>query len=282
MTVQAIELSIAECDELLKALSGSTPTPDKWRDVVRKAFAKGVAAATPEDTIPTALVEPLIDIAETVARAELAVATDSRDRYGLYAAWAGEFQADFARRLAAGQEPGSSYYDDIEIFALKKASETGFISVARPVVSQSDLPRSVFREYARVGQREGELEVDENAQVSIAQDDPNLPAQGAYVQAWTYISNDEIVGFLSAMMSDAQLDAEALDEAVHSAADHSIPTQVREEDRDLISMTASDVNNDGADSQVQFLVARLGPQGAFEAVEAAIAAAPRQYDAPRG
>ncbi|CAN7778733.1 hypothetical protein LJR290_007969 [Variovorax sp. LjRoot290] len=282
MTVQTIELSNAECDELLKALSGPTPSLGQWRDVVRKAFAKGVAAATPKDTIPTALVEPLIDIAETVARAELAVPTDSRDRYGLYAAWAGEFQADFARRLAAGQEPGASYYDDIETFALRKASETGFISVARPLASQGDLPRDVFREYARSGQREGELEVDENAQVNISQDDPELPAQGAYVQAWTYVSNDEIVGFLNAVMSDAQLGAEALDEAVHAAADLSVPTQVRDEDRDLISMKGSDVKNDGVDAQVQFLVARLGPQGAFEAVEAAIAAAPRQLDVPRG
>ncbi|CAN7783957.1 hypothetical protein LJR175_008362 [Variovorax sp. LjRoot175] len=282
MPLQTIDLSIAECDELLKSLSGPTPSLGEWRDVVQKAFAKGVAAATPIDTIPAVLVEPLIDIAETVARAELAVPTDSRDRYGLYAAWAGEFQADFARRLAAGKEPGSSYYDDIETFALRKASETGFISVARPLASQGDLPRDVFREYARSGQREGELEVDENAQVNISQDDPELPAQGAYVQAWTYVSNDEIVGFLSAMMRDAELAPEALDEAVHSAAELAIPTQAREEDIDLISMEASDVNNDGVDTQVQFLVARLGPQGAFDAVEAAIDAAPCQYDAPRG
>lgn len=282
MPVQTIELSNAECDELLAALSGPTPSLGEWRDVVRKAFAKGVASATPKDVLPAALVEPLIDIAETVARADLALPTDASDRYQIFATWAGEFQADFARRLTAGQEPAASYYEDIKAFALKKASETGFISAAPKIASQSDLARDVFREYARMGQRDGELEVDSNAQVNISQDDPNLPAQGAYVQSWLYISNDEIVGFLNAMMRDAQLDAEALDEAVHSAADLAVPTQAREEDLDLISMNASDVNNDGVDTQVQFLIARLGPQAAFEAVEAAIAAAPRQHDAPRG
>lgn len=281
MPVQTIELSIAECDELLKSLSGTTPSLGEWRDVVQRAFAKGVAAATPKDTIPVVLVEPLIDIAETVARAELALPTDSRDRYGIYSEWAAEFQRDFSRRLAAGQEPALSYFEDIEEFALKKASASGFISIAARV-ALSDLPRDVFRMYARSGQRDGELEVDSNAQVNISQGDPALPAQGAYVQSWQYISNDEIVGLLNAMTRDAQLDAEALDEAVHSAAELSVSTQAREEDLDLISMEASDVNNDGVDTQIQFLVARRGPQAAFEAVEAAIAAAPSQAPAPRG
>lgn len=281
MSLQTIELSIAECDELLKSLSGATPSLGEWRAVVQKAFAKGVAAATPKETIPSVLVEPLIDIAETVARAELALPTDSRDRYGIYAEWAGEFQRDFSRRLAAGQEPAFSYVEDIEKFALKKASASGFISIKAPV-AESDLPRDVFREYARSGQREGELEVDERAEVHISQDDPELPAQGAYVQSWQYISNDEIVGFLNAMMRDANLEDGALDEAVHSAAELAVPTQAREEDLDLISMEASDVNNDGVDTQIQFLVARRGPQAAFEAVEGAIAEAPGQAEAPRG
>lgn len=63
------------------------------------------------------------------------------------------------------------------------------------------------------------------------------------------------------MMKNAQLGEAALDEAVHSAADLSIPTQAREEDLDLISMDASDVNNCGR-PQIQFLVARLSPQAA--------------------
>ena len=278
MSVQAIELSIAECDELLKSLSGN-PSQDAWREVVQKAFAKGVAAASPKETIPTVLVEPLIDIAETVAGAGLGLDGDSRDRYGLYAEWAGEFQREFTRRVAAGQEPAETYIEDIDAFALKKASEHGFVSIAAPVPL---VDRNVFREYARAGQRDGELEVDSNAQVNISQDDPELPAQGAYVQSWQYISNDEIAGFLNAMMNDAQLVDGALDGAVHAAAELPAPAQAREEDLDLISMDASEVNDEGFDTQIQFLVARRGPQAAFEAVEAAIADAPRRVDAPRG
>jgi hypothetical protein len=283
MSLQSIELSIAECDELLASLSGPNPSLGEWRAVVQRAFAKGVAAATPKDTIPSVLVEPLIDIAETVARAELALPTDSRDRYGIYAQWAGEFQRDFSRRLAAGEEPAFSYVEDIESFAKKKALESGFISIApTPATAQEALTRSVFREYALTGSRDGELEVDENAKVHLCQDNPAEPVQGAYVQCFKYISNDEIVGFLNALMKEAKIEAEALDEAVHSAAEEAVPTQAREEDLDLISMDASDVNNDGVDTQIQFLVARLGPDGAFQAVEAAIAEAPRQADAPRG
>lgn len=281
MTIQAYELSDAECDELLKALSGPTPSLVEWRNVVRKAFAKGVDAAAPKEAVPTVLVEPLIDIAETVARAELALPSDSRDRYGLYATWAGEFQADFARRLAADQDPGASYYDDIEAFALKKASQSGFITVARPLSSQNEV-RDVFREYARLGHSEGALEVDENAPVNISQDDPDLPAQGAYVQAWKYISNDEIVGFLCAMVRDAELAPDALDEAVQTAFETCPPGEVREEDIDLVAMVPSEANSAGADTQVGYMVALVGPQAAFEAVEAAIAAAPRQIEAPRG
>ena len=278
MTIQAIELSIAECDELLKELSGN-PTQDQWREVVQKAFAKGVAAASPKDTIPVVLVEPLIDIAETVSAAGLGLPGDSRDRYGIYAEWAGEFQRDFARRLAQGQAPAETYIEDIDAFALKKAAAMGFVSIAK----QAPLAdRNVFREYARAGQREGALEVDTNAQVNISQDDPELPPQGAYVQSWQYISNDEIVGFLNAMMNDAQIVEGALDGAVHAATEFAAPAQAREEDLDLIAMTAFDVNNEGVDTQIQFLVARRGPQAAFEAVEAAIAEAPRQADAPRG
>ena len=281
MTIQAYELSDAECDELLKALSGPTPSLVEWRNVVRKAFAKGVDAAAPQEATTTALIEPLIDIAETIGRAELALPSDSRDRYALYANWAGEFQTEFARRLAVGQDPGASYYDDIEAFALEKASKSGFITVARPLNAQTEV-RDVFREYARSGQSEGALEVDENAPVNISQDDPDLPAQGAYVQAWKYISNDEIVGFLCAMVRDAELATDALDDAVQAAFQNSRRGQVREEDAVLVAMGPTEVNNGGVDDQVGYMVALVGPQAAFEAVEAAIAAAPRQGDAPRG
>lgn len=285
MSLQTIELSVTECDELLASLSGPNPSLGEWRAVVQKAFAMGVASAAPEAFMPTALIEPLIDIAETVAREELALppAAESRDRYGIYAAWAGEFQKDFSRRLAAGERPAISYVKDIESFAKKKAFESGFISTApSPTTAPKVLTRSVFREYALKGSRDGELEINRDAQVHLCQDDPTAPVQGAYVQCFKYINNDEIVGYLSALAKDANLEAEALDEAVHNAADLSIPTQASEVDLDLISMAASDVNNEGVDTQIQFLFARLGPDGAFQAIEAAIAAAPGQADAPRG
>ncbi len=69
---------------------------------------------------------------------------------------------------------------------------------------------------------------------------------------------------------------------MHSAAELSVPTQARQEDIDLISMEASDVNNEGVDTQIQYLVARVGPEAAFQAVEAAIAAAQDERQAPRG
>lgn len=283
MTLQAIELSPAECDELLASLSGSAPSVAEWRAVVQRAFAKGVAAASPKDTIPAVLVEPLIDIAETIARGQLVPSGDSRGRYEQYAEWAKEFQESFSRRLAAGEEPHSSYYEDIEAFALKKVAVSGFISVDQPARTKV-VERSVFREYAMAGQREGELEVDANAKVNISQDDPDVPPQGAYVECWTYISNDEISGFLTRMMNEAQLEGEALDQAVHSAAERAVPTQAREEDIDLVSMKASDVNDEGVDTQIQYLVARVGPEAAFKAVEAAIAAAQDENEraAPRG
>ncbi|KWT69572.1 MULTISPECIES: hypothetical protein [unclassified Variovorax] len=283
MTLQAIELSPAECDELLASLSGSAPSVAEWRAVVQKAFAKGLAAASPKDSMPAVLVEPLIDIAETIAREQLVPAGDSRGRYEQYAQWAKEFQESFSRRLAAGEEPHSSYYEDIEAFTLKKVAVSGFVSMKRPVPATA-VERSVFREYAMAGQKEGELEVDANAKVNISRDDPDLPPQGAYIECWTYVSNDEISGFLTRMMKDAQLDAETLDEAVHFAAARSVSTRPREEDMDLISMKASDVNNDGVDTQIQYLVARVGPEAAFQAVEAAISAAQEENEqpAPRG
>ncbi len=199
MTIQAIELSPAECDELLSALSGSAPSVAEWRAVVQKAFAKGVAAASPKDTIPAVLVEPLIDIAETIAREQLVPEGDSRVPYEQYARWANEFQANFSRRLGAGEEPHSSYYEDIKAFTLNKVAAVGYTSLKRP---DPVVERSVFREYAIAGQREGELEVDGNAKVNISQDDPDLPPQGAYVECWTYVSNDEISGFLTARMKE--------------------------------------------------------------------------------
>lgn len=140
-----------------------------------------------------------------------------------------------------------------------------------PAAPEGTAPEhNVFRDYARLGSRDGALEVDENAEVHLSQDDPNRPPQGAYVMAWRYIGIDEIVGFIGARVREAGLEESALDEAVHTAAELGTPTQAREEDLELLSTDASDVNNGGIDTQVAFLVAQLGVQGAYEAVLAII------------
>ena len=276
MTIQALALSDAECAELLKALSGPGTQTQKWYAVVRKAFAHGVDRGAEAQALSDKLVEPLIDIAETVARAGAAPAAKATQRYGMYRTWAQEFQSDFSRRLDAGQAPGATYPEDIARFALEKAMASGLVQDTTQ--QHAALASDVFRDYAIKGSREGELEVDDNAVVNISQDDPSLPPQGAYVQSFQYISNDEVIGFMHATVLEAGLESDALDEAVHTAAETAVPTQAREEDIDLISMSASDVNNDGPRSQIEFLVARLGPNATYDAVLAAIAA--RDSDRP--
>lgn len=145
--------------------------------------------------------------------------------------------------------------------------------------------RNVFRDYARMGSRDGELEVDEDAEVHLSQDDPARQPQGAYVMAWRYIALYEIVGFISAKARDAGLEASALDEAVHTASEHGTPTQAREEDLELLSADATDVNNGGIATQVAYLVAQLGAQGAYEAVLAVVQEAEQARpveDGPKG
>lgn len=144
--------------------------------------------------------------------------------------------------------------------------------------------RNVFRDYALLGSSVGALEVDENAEVSLSQDNPDLPPQGAYVMAWCYVSVNEIIGFVTARVHEAGLENNALDDAVHTAAARGMPAQARHEDLELLSMAASDVNNAGVDSQVSYLVAQLGPQAAYEVVLAVIqeASQERPADGPRG
>ena len=273
MSLSTLELSDTECAELLKQLAGpGTSQTQKWYSVVRKAFAMGVERATPTDGLAEALVEPLIDIAETVAQAELALPpADSGARYGMYREWAKEFETDFARRLDSGEAPAVTYYDDIANFAIEKAKASGFVLSTRLPRTHAAPQHDVFRDYAIKGSREGQLEVDSHAQVNVVQDNPDLPPIGAYVQSFQYISNDEVIGFMLATLQDAGIEAGALDEAVHTTAELLAPAQAREEDLDLISMDASDVNNAGPKTQIEYLVARLGPNGAYDEVLEAIA-----------
>ncbi|MBS0452665.1 MAG: hypothetical protein JSS14_15295 [Proteobacteria bacterium] len=273
MTLSTLELSDAECAELLGQLAGpGTSQTQKWYSVVRKAFALGVERATPTDGLAEALVEPLIDIAETLAQAELALPpADGGERYAMYRAWAKEFESDFARRLDSGEAPAVTYYADIANFAMEKAKASGFVLSTRFPRTHAAPQHDVFRDYAIKGSREGQLEVDSHAPVNLSQDDPDLPPQGAYVMAFQYISNDEVIGFMLATLQDAGLEAGALDDAVHTSAELLAPAQAREEDLELISMDASDVNNAGPRTQIEYLVARLGPNGAYDEVLEAIA-----------
>lgn len=75
-------------------------------------------------TNPTTLIAPLVDIAEALTR--FVYPGDSRDRYGLYLDWAAEFDASFKTRAEAGSEPGETYYEDVDAFAVAKAKAHGF------------------------------------------------------------------------------------------------------------------------------------------------------------
>ncbi|TAL65756.1 MAG: hypothetical protein EPN79_11290 [Burkholderiaceae bacterium] len=146
--------------------------------------------------------------------------------------------------------------------------------------SAANLMPDVFRDYAIQGQRVGALEVDADAQVNASRDDGKT-VNGAYVQSWRYVSNDEIVGFLSAMARSAGLDSSELDEAVHDAAESKIMTQAKVSEIDEISADASSMNNEGLESQVEFLVAAIGAQMAYEAVLCAIKEAQIHKDAQK-
>ena len=107
MTLSALELSDSECAELLKQLAGPGSQTEKWYTVVRKAFALGVERASPSDGLAETLVEPLIDIAATVAQAELALpAEESGNRYGLYRVWAQEFEKTSRAASTPARHPG--------------------------------------------------------------------------------------------------------------------------------------------------------------------------------
>lgn len=73
-----------------------------------------------------AYLEPLVDIARTIGASGLFINGDSRSDWEEFVEWAKEFQVNFERRLADGEEPGKDYCIDIEDFALRKAEEAGY------------------------------------------------------------------------------------------------------------------------------------------------------------
>ena len=78
-------------------------------------------------------IEVLVDIARTIGERRLCLPGDSRSDVELFCDWADEFEAQFSARPDAGE----TYYEDIEDFAVKKATEAGFT----PAESQDSVDR---------------------------------------------------------------------------------------------------------------------------------------------
>ncbi|WP_371436355.1 hypothetical protein [Polaromonas sp.] len=79
---------------------------------------------------PGGITEVLVDIAEALANT-YAYPGDSRDRYALLWQWSCEFESKyFQARIAAGGAPGETYIEDVEEFALKRASDAGWQKIA--------------------------------------------------------------------------------------------------------------------------------------------------------
>jgi hypothetical protein len=231
MTIDApIDLTDRECAELLKALSGPGTQTQKWYAVVRKAFAQGVERGSESQALSEKLVEPLIDIAETVARAGGAPAEKVTERYGLYRLWAQEFQSDFAQRDAAGERPAATYQTDIERFALAKALDWGIVPAARPATASASLaPPDVHRDFAI-----------------------------------RYIEPEMLTGFIESLLNDAGVRDFELDQAVFDASKHEVHAFATELEKRIASKPFAEVNAAGRSAQVEYLAARVGVQGAYE------------------
>lgn len=119
--------------------------------------------------------------------------------------------------------------------------------------------------------QEGDLEVDDDAPVNPSADD-GQHVQGAYVQAWVYVSNGAIAFDMARRLEEAGVSCEDLDDLVHDTAEKSIATDTKsaDEDLDAQSALASDANNGGLPDQCLFLIERLGAGAAHAQVESLI------------
>lgn len=61
---------------------------------------------------------------------------DPRDDPETFWSWAKEFQADFEARLARGEDPGDTYYEDVNEFAEKRALADGWVAFAPQPVGE--------------------------------------------------------------------------------------------------------------------------------------------------
>lgn len=136
----------------------------------------------------------------------------------------------------------------------------------------TDADAAVYAEFAsRHRAQAGDLEVDDNAPVNPSADD-GQHVQGAYVQAWIYVSNDAIAFNMARRLEEAGVSCEDLDDLVHDTAEKSIAAGTDNADEDLAAQTtlASNANNGGLPDQCLFLIERLGAGTAHAQIESLI------------
>lgn len=132
---------------------------------------------------------------------------------------------------------------------------------------------NVYRQVAQdLWRSDGHVEFDADAQVSPSEDDGRR-AQGAYVQSWHYISNEELAAYMADRLEGSGAQCEDLDDLVHTAAENMVATDAENPPDELNaqSVMASDANNEGLAGQCLFLIERLGAGEANELVTRLIA-----------
>lgn len=225
--------------------------------------------------------DAVIEIAEALGKLKLSP-PNATDRYAFIREWAPQLEKAIAELKSPAGQSVSEAREHVTLgFVRAKAHGAKFLPPAP----------SVFREYGKDFSRHGVLEVDDNADVNIFQEDPDRPAQGAYVQAWRYVSNDELAGYMSRLVLESSAYStsasgrydcgDLLDDAIHTAAERAIPTQATEEQIETLSQKASDVNNAGVLTQITFLIATYGPEEAFAIVREAAFPSERDVDRSR-
>lgn len=99
----------------------------------QKSQVKAAAAAPKVDPVADWVA---CDIARIVGAEGLSHGGDSRSDAETFHAWAAEFQSDFSKRLAIGEQPGETYFEDLESFTLSKAKDAGFSQRSMPVAHE--------------------------------------------------------------------------------------------------------------------------------------------------
>lgn len=104
---------------------------------MREEFAERMGLCEkPEESVkpaiaPTAMAPAVgvaCDISRIIGAEGLLHGGDSRSDAEMFYAWAVEFQSEYDDHLAKGEQPGETYFEDVEAFALRKAREAGFVT----------------------------------------------------------------------------------------------------------------------------------------------------------